>query len=62
MPPSAATESAWPVKRVVPTKADATPSRDRSTEPITADVFGVLKAAMPTPTTASESMTRAVEA
>jgi len=50
------------VKRVVPTKADTTPSRDRSTEPITADVFGVLKAAMPTPTTASESMTRAVEA
>ncbi len=57
MPPRKATESAWPVTRMVARKALATPSWVRSTLPMMALVLGALKAAMPRPTTARDPTT-----
>ena len=52
MPPRMATLRACPVTRMVPRKALATLSWERSTLPMMALVLGALNAAMPTPTVA----------
>ncbi len=58
MAPSNAIETPCPAVRIVPKKPEARLSRDRSTAPITDEVFGELKAAMPIPTVPSAMMTR----